>query len=274
MSGSALQLAVVYPELLGTYGDGGNVLVLSQRLLWRDLAVTVVPVALGEPVPDSCDLYVVGGGEDEAQTAALAALRRTPGLLRAAAAGTPVLAVCAGLQLLGTWVTGRDGVRTAGLGLLDATTARRSRRAVGELVAVPDAALGLPPLTGFENHGGGTRLGAGATPLGTVVSGVGNGPESEEPQGDPRYEGALQGPVVATYLHGPVLARNPALADLVLGRALGRTLEPIEQPAVDRLRQERLPRRGRGAPPTRSRGRAPGAASVPAVERAAGSVRP
>jgi CobQ-like glutamine amidotransferase family enzyme len=228
---SSLRIARLFPEVLGTYGDGGNALVLERRMAWRGLAAELVDVPLGRPVPADCDLYLLGGGEDDAQTLAVAALRRSPGLSRAVDRGRPVLAVCAGLQLLGRSFEVRGGVET-GLGLLDLTTTRLPVRAVGEAVAQPDPALGLPPLTGFENHGGGSELGPAARPLATVVSGFGNG--------NHREEGALQGSIVATYLHGPVLARNPALADLLLERATGGELPALQQPEVDALRRTLL----------------------------------
>ena len=221
MKGDPLRVAVLFPELLGTYGDGGNVVVLRQRLRWRELAVQVLEVALSDPVPDSADLYVLGGGEDQAQLQALAALQASPALARAADRGVPVLAVCAGLQLLGSSLTTRDGTQLPGLGLLDATTDRLPVRAVGEVTVRPDSRLGLPLLSGFTNHAGSTALGPQARPLGTVLTGVGN-------TGPGGAEGAQQGSIVATYLHGPVLARNPALADLLLARALGEDLAPLD----------------------------------------------
>lgn len=241
MSSSRLQVAVLFPELLGTYGDGGNVLVLQRRMAWHGLAGDVVPVGLGQPVPEGCDLYLLGGGEDRAQAVALAALHHSPGLQRAAGRGVPVLAVCAGLQLLGHSLTDRSGTVTAGLGLLDLTTALGSPRLVGDVAAAPDPRLGLPMLVGFANHAGRTRLGPDADPLGRVLRGPGNEPAARRPplrtRGTGSSEGALQGSIVATYLHGPVLARNPALADLLLGRAAGRTLPPLE------LEQDRVLRR-------------------------------
>lgn len=215
---SALRIAVLFPELLGTYGDGGNVLVLQRRLAWRGLGCQTVPVSLDQPVPTDCDLYVLGGGEDLAQTVALTALRRSAGLHRAVARGTPVLAVCAGLQLLGTTLTDRDGVISAGLGLLDVDTRLAPDRLVGDVVALPDPLLNLPMLGGFANHAGRSLLGTQARPLATVLSGPGNDDGAYD-------EGAQQGSIIASYLHGPVLAHNPALADLLLGRALGRPLE-------------------------------------------------
>lgn len=232
-AGAGLVIALLYPELLGTYGDQGNALVLASRLRWRGTGSEVVTVPLGKAVPDQVDLYVLGGGEDAGQVAALRALQGSPGFARAVTDGRTVLAVCAGLQLLGTSFTLQDGRPHAGLGVLDVTTTRLQRRAVGDVLADAAPDLGLPRLVGFENHGGRTVLGPRARPLARVVTGTGNGSED-------RAEGALQAGIVATYLHGPVLALNPDLADLVLARATGRPLDPLPDEAVERLRAERL----------------------------------
>lgn len=238
---SALRIALLYPELLGTYGDGGNAVILERRMTWRGLAVEMVPVHVGAPPPGGCDLYLLGGGEDDAQTAVLQALTGSAALASAADREIPIFAVCAGLQLLGETLELHDGEIRPGLGLLDITTTRLPRRAVGEVIAHIDEGLALPELTGFENHGGATSLGAAARPLARVMTGVGNG---GTPEGG---EGALQGSIVATYLHGPVLARNPALADLLLSRALGTTLAPLDLDDVDALRRDRLAA-GRSSP--------------------------
>lgn len=230
-----LCIVLLWPELLGTYGDGGNARVLQQRCAWRGIPAEVVSVSPGQPVPAGGDIYLLGGGEDAAQTAALAEEGAAGVLTRAAAAGAVVFGVCAGFQLLGEWFTDGAGRQVAGLGLLDARTDRLRRRAVGEIVVEPEAFPGLGPLTGFENHGGRTTIGAGARPLGRVTVGVGNGTDD--------VEGAVAGSVVATYLHGPVLARNPALADLLLERVagpLGPLSDPDDDALVERLRDERL----------------------------------
>jgi CobQ-like glutamine amidotransferase family enzyme len=142
-----------------------------------------------------------------------------------------VFAVCAGFQILGeTWLDGH-GEASPGLGLIDCRTVRLDGpRAVGELL-VDAAPEGLGALTGYENHGGRTVLGPAAQPLGTVRTGTGNG--------DRGVDGAVQGSVVATYLHGPALARNPALADHLLAQVVG-TLTPLDDSDVTALREERL----------------------------------
>jgi CobQ-like glutamine amidotransferase family enzyme len=228
---SIVQIGLLLPEVLGTYGDSGNAQVLCKRLQWRGIDAEVVPVRLGEPTPSTLDLYLLGGGEDGAQALAAAHLRKYDGLRKAAANGAVVFAVCAGLQVIGTRFRGFDGVDHEGLGLLDVVTEPGERRAVAELVASSSELLKGQSLTGFENHLGVTKLGEASTPLGQVVRGTGNGDGTE---------GAVTNHVIGTYLHGPALARNPALADLLLTWTLGRELPPLELEEVERLRSERL----------------------------------
>ncbi|OBG30934.1 glutamine amidotransferase [Mycolicibacter virginiensis] len=222
---------------MGTYGDGGNAVVLRQRLLLRGIPAEIVEITLAEPVPESLDLYTLGGAEDYAQRLATRHLITHPGLQRAAARGAPVLAICAAIQVLGHWYETSAGERVEGVGLLDVTTSPQESRTIGEVVATPLLAGLSAPLTGFENHRGGTVLGPDASPLSAVTKGAGN-------RAGDGYDGAVQGSVVATYLHGPCLARNPELADLLLAKVVGE-LAPLELPEVDVLRRERLaaPRR-------------------------------
>jgi lipid II isoglutaminyl synthase (glutamine-hydrolysing) len=232
MADSTVRIGLVLPDVMGTYGDGGNAVVLRQRLLMRGIAAEVVEITLADPVPESLDLYTLGGAEDYAQRLATRHLLRYPGLQRAAARGTPVLAICAAVQVLGHWYETSSGERVDGVGLLDATTSPQQTRTIGELVSRPLLAGLTQRLTGFENHRGGTILGPAASPLGAVVKGAGNW------AGD-GFDGAVQGSVVATYMHAPCLARNPELADLLLSNVVGE-LAPLELPEVDLLRRERL----------------------------------
>lgn len=246
-----LHIGLILPDVLGTYGDDGNALVLRQRARMRGLSAEIHPVKLGEAVPTDLDVYTLGGGEDTAQILAAEHLLADGGLSRAAEAGRPILAICAGFQVLGE--SFRAGGRVVdGLGLIDATTTALHKRAIGEVTSAPTGA-GMTadltePLTGFENHMGATVLGPGATPLGTVRRGMGNcdrhGAEGlPDADAQTAAEGAVQGSVVATYMHGPVLARNPQLADLLLARAMGiapAELEPLDIPVVDKLRAEHL----------------------------------
>lgn len=228
----AVRIVHVYPHLLGTYGDAGNAIVLRRRAADRGLRVEVIVVQPGEPVPTQGDIYLLGGGEDAKQTAAAHELREDGGIGEAAARGAAVLGICAGYQLLGETFLGVGGAVTPGLGLLDVRTDRLERRAVGNILARPVAGSGLPDLIGFENHGGATVLGLAARPLAHVAIGVGNGDGRQT-------EGAVQRNVYGTYLHGPVLALNPALADRLLATAVGE-LAPLDDDLCDRLRRHRL----------------------------------
>jgi CobQ-like glutamine amidotransferase family enzyme len=235
---SAVRLVWVYPDLLSTYGDRGNLLVLSRRARLRGIDVDAIEVNSDQPVPRQGDIYLLGGGEDLPQILAANRLRADGGLAAAAGQGSVVFAVCAGYQVLGHEFGGVEGEPVAGLGALDISSGRGDRRGVGELVADVDPVLGVPRFTGFENHQGVTKLGPGARPLARVTMGVGNGDGTE---------GAYAGKVLGTYMHGPALARNPGLADLLLSWAVGH-LAPLDPDAEDwasQLRAERLAAVGR-----------------------------
>ncbi|MGH3541576.1 MAG: type 1 glutamine amidotransferase [Mycobacterium sp.] len=232
MGDSVVRIGLVLPDVMGTYGDGGNALVLRQRLRLRGIAAEIVEITLADPVPDSLDLYALGGAEDYAQRLATRHLVRHPGLQRAATRGAPVLAICAAIQVLGHWYETSSGERVDGVGLLDATTSPQAVRTIGEVVSTPLPAGLTAPLTGFENHRGGTVLGDAASPLAAVKKGAGN-------RAGDGFDGAVQGSVIATYMHGPCLARNPELADLLLRSVVGE-LAPLELAEVELLRRERL----------------------------------
>ena len=228
---SALRIVWLYPDLLSTYGDRGNLLILAHRAERRGIAVEPIEVRSDQRVPESADIYLIGGGEDGPQALAAQRLIADGGLHRAVARRAVVLAVCAGYQLMGSSFFAK-GAKCGGLQLLDLYSDRGPSRAVGELAGDVDLALGLPKLTGFENHGGRTHLGPSATPLARVTTGVGN---------DGATEGAWHDTVVGTYAHGPALSRNPALADLLLRWATGAdTLSTVDDTWPDRLRAERL----------------------------------
>jgi CobQ-like glutamine amidotransferase family enzyme len=231
---SVVDIALVYPELLGTYGDGGNALVLARRLTQRGIAARVVEVGITDPVPRDAEIYLLGGGEDAPQFTALDALRESRALNRAAVNGSVVLAVCAGFQLIGTALVDGDGHAVPGLGLVDAVTTRAPKRLVGE-VAVRDDTLGTGWIVGFENHRGVTSVDAEGVPLGPRT-----------PERGYATDGIVRGHVVGTYLHGPVLARNPAFADRLLEWVVG-PLEPFVDRQADLLHAERRAdlRRGR-----------------------------
>jgi CobQ-like glutamine amidotransferase family enzyme len=232
-----VRIGLVLPDVMGTYGDGGNAVVLRQRLRLRGIDAEIVEITLSDPVPAELDLYTLGGAEDYAQRLATKHLLRYPGLQQAASRGAPVLAICAAIQVLGHWYETSAGERVEGVGLLDVTTSPQESRTIGEVSGTPLLAGLSQPLTGFENHRGGTVLGPSAQPLAAVTKGAGN-------RAGDGFDGAVQGSVVATYLHGPCLARNPELADHLLTQVVGE-LPALQLPEVDQLRRERLsaPRR-------------------------------
>jgi lipid II isoglutaminyl synthase (glutamine-hydrolysing) len=230
---STLRLIWVYPDLLSTYGDRGNLLVLERRAGLRGIEVESVEVNSDQPVPRQGDIYLMGGGEDLPQILAARRLRADGGLTAATDRGAVLFAVCAGYQVIGVEFGGVDGDPVEGLGILNIRSGRGERRGVGEIVADVDPALGVPRLTGFENHQGMTSLGRGVRPLAQLILGVGNGDGTE---------GAYTGTVLGTYLHGPALVRNPGLADLLLSWAAG-PLEPLDdadESWARLLREERL----------------------------------
>ncbi|UIZ93247.1 glutamine amidotransferase [Corynebacterium sp. CNCTC7651] len=259
-----LTIGLILPDVLGTYGDDGNALVLRQRARHRGIDAQIRRVLLTDDIPADCDIYTLGGGEDAAQLIAAARLAASPGLQAAAAAERPIFAVCAGMQVLGRTFYAH-GTEAQGISLIDVSTQPLDTRAIGEVAATPTRA-GITaeltePLTGFENHMGQTTLGPDARPLGKVTRGIGNGGGAQTARqgngtagsgaagsgtsssGAERVEGVVQGSVIATYMHGPALARNPQLADLLIARGLGITLEELgalEVPIVDKLRLERL----------------------------------
>jgi CobQ-like glutamine amidotransferase family enzyme len=218
-----LKIVRIHNELLGTYGDQGNAEVLAFRAKARSIDAHVVDVTYLDVLPTDGDIYLMGGAEDAAQLLSLEALQRDNNLQTALAHGAVLLAICAGFQIIGNSFEA-SGKKVAGLGLLNIDSASGAnigkKRFVGDIKIKSDV-IGCE-LTGFENHAGYTTLGEGVQPLGFVVVGHGNG--------DDKYDGAISGNIFGTYLHGPVLARNPELADLLLSRALGESFAPFNDP--------------------------------------------
>jgi CobQ-like glutamine amidotransferase family enzyme len=222
-----LVLVHLYPRLLRTYGDRGNVLALIRRAEWRGFSVRVHEVGIGEPIPGDANLVLLGGGTDRIQEIVGPDLRRRDDELRRAVGyGAVVLGVCGGYQFLGRRYVLPDGRAIEGIGILDVETRASERRIIGRVHAHGALWGRTFDLVGFENHGGRTTRGDGVQPLASVGKGQGN-------NGRDGSEGAVQGTVVGTYLHGPVLAVNPELTDALLTRALapatgGAPLEPLD----------------------------------------------
>ncbi len=211
----------LYPEYLNIYADRGNIAVLAQRAAWRGIGFTVVPVGVGERLPGDVDLVYVGGGQDREQALVARDLaRRGAELAAALERGAALLAVCGGYQLLGRSYRDRAGAELPGAGLFPLVTVAGERRMIGDILLSCELDPGVRrTLAGFENHAGRTFLDPGAEPLGHVVHGFGN-------NGEDGAEGCRLGRALGTYLHGPLLPRNPWLADWLLAQALARGGEP------------------------------------------------
>ncbi len=239
MPGSgSLRLGVLYPLEMNLYGDRGNVLALVRRAALRGVELEVRTLGLDTGDPDdiaACSGFLIGGGQDLDQLALAHDLvaGKGPALREQVADGAPLLAVCAGYQLLGEHYRTAAGDLIPGLGILPLRTEAGRRRLVGNVLVAANAGLGLanPLLVGFENHSGRTILEPGLSPLGKVVRGRGN-------DGESGLEGAVLGSVLGTYLHGPLLPKNPALADWWLFTAADRAGTTVDRSQLDDSAEE------------------------------------
>ena len=210
---TTIRIGHLYPDYLNIYADRGNIAVFARRSAWRGHEIDVTPIGMGDAiVPGAHDLYYVGGGQDREQflVAENLAAKAAPLIEAVADGGAALLAVCGGYQLLGRGYRGFHGEEMPGVGLLPLETIAGKTRMIGDVLLETDL---VGPVAGFENHAGRTYLDAGAEALGLVVSGHGNDGESGE-------EGCRLGRAIGTYLHGPLLPRNPRLADWLLQEAI------------------------------------------------------
>jgi hypothetical protein len=211
-----IRVGHLYPDYLNIYADRGNIAVLVRRAAWRGHELEVDSIGIGEPVvPAAHDLLYVGGGQDREQALVATDIAAKGEALREAVArGAAILAVCGGYQLLGRWYADQRGAELPGAGVLPLETVAGSRRMIGDVLLACELEPGRQQtLAGFENHAGRTMLDRDSEPLGRVVSGFGN-------DGESGFEGCRAGRVVGTYLHGPLLPRNPWFADWLLAQAL------------------------------------------------------
>jgi hypothetical protein len=232
-----IRVGHLYPDYLNIYADRGNIAVLARRAAWRGHELDVCPLSLGGAVrPGEHDLLYVGGGQDREQALVAPDLAaKGEGIREAAAAGAAVLAVCGGYQLLGRFYRDRSGAELPGVGLFPLHTVAGDRRMIGDVLLECELEPGRRrTLAGFENHAGRTILDEGAEPLGRVAAGFGN-------DGESGYEGCRVARAIGTYLHGPLLPRNPWLADWLLSQALAHAaggdapeLEPLADDLEDR----------------------------------------
>jgi len=231
-----LAVGHLFPDYLNIYADRGNIAVLSARAEWRGYRLEVQPLGAGAEIsPGEHDLFYIGGGQDREQALIAPELASLgPALREAFEAGAAFLAVCGGYQLLGRYYRDQSGEELPGIGLLPLHTVAGSRRMIGDVLLECELEPGARrTLAGFENHAGQTILDPGAEPLGRVVSGFGN-------DGKSGHEGCRRGRAIGTYLHGPLLPRNPWLADWLLAQAVAhRTGDlPVFKPLRDELEQE------------------------------------
>jgi CobQ-like glutamine amidotransferase family enzyme len=213
----------LYPREMSIYGDLGNTRTLAARIRRHGYVPVVHQHHPGGTFPDQAHLVVGGGGQDSGQVRVEADLEHIGDRLRALAeADTPMLMICGMYQLFGNAFITVDGKRLPGLGILDVTTQGNAKRMIGPVVLT----TGFGDVVGYENHSGSTTLGAGQAAFGTVRAGHGN-------NGSDQTEGARTRNVIGSYLHGPILPANPALADGLIAHAAelatGRAFEPAEQ---------------------------------------------
>jgi lipid II isoglutaminyl synthase (glutamine-hydrolysing) len=227
----------LYPDYLNIYADRGNIAVLERRAAWRGLELSVEAIGVGDRVESGRhDLYYVGGGQDREQALIAPDLASKGAALRQAVeGGAAVLAVCGGYQLLGAFYRDVSGAEQPGAGVLPLHTVAGETRMIGDCLLECELEPGVRrTLAGFENHAGRTYLDQGASALGRVIAGYGN-------DGESGFEGCRVGRAVGTYLHGPLLPRNPWLADWLLAQALGHAegdeapeLEPLDDDLEER----------------------------------------
>ncbi len=210
-----LRIAHLYPDLMNIYADRGNIIALVNRCRWRGIDVHVDEFSPDRtPAWDDYDFFYLGGGQDrEQQLVAENLAAKGAGLTGAVEQGAALLAICGGYQLLGQYYRTAGGLTMEGVGLFQAYTVAGQRRLIGNVVARCSLDGVLLELAGFENHSGKTFLTGDGQPLGRIVAGFGNNAEDGT-------EGIIYKSAIGTYLHGPLLPKNPELTDFLLGRSL------------------------------------------------------
>lgn len=239
-----LNICHLYPDLMDTYGDRGNIITLQKRCLWRGIETTYTSISLNDKLdPDKLDIYFFGGGQDRAQTVVGPdLLKKAKDLKSATDKGAVLLSICGGYQLLQKYFKTKEGEEIKGVGLFDAYTVGSDERMIQNLlielsaelkseIQSPYSSMNHEPssmnnLVGFENHSGKTYLGPNVQPLGKVIKGAGN-------NGEDSTEGAVYKNAFGCYLHGSLLPKNPHFADYLISKALERrygkiTLKPLD----------------------------------------------
>lgn len=208
-----ITLLQIYPRDMNIYGDWGNALVLQRRLQWHGYHVNLIEYNKGDTFPADVDIIVGGGGQDSGQDIIQNDLLTIGDRLKQLAQdGVPMLVICGLYQLFGNFFKTQDGHTIKGIGLLDIETHAGPERLAGNITTHSTL---FGDIIGYENHSGQTFLSTETTPLGTVVKGAGNNGQDET-------EGVLHHYVIASYLHGSLLPKNPAIADWLIEKAVTR----------------------------------------------------
>ena len=216
-----LRIGHLYPKLLNIYGDGGNIITLKNRAVWRGFEVEIDEINTGDISIGEHDIYFMGGGQDLQQIEVSKELQRHKEFLTAERdRGSVFLGICGGYQLFGHYYQPHDADKLMGISLMDAYTIAGYNRFIGNVTVKTEYAF-TPTLVGFENHSGLTYLQGDTKPIGTVIVGNGN-------NGVDKTEGARYKNVFGTYMHGSFLPKNPKFADYLLELALGKKLEPLD----------------------------------------------
>ncbi|MFR5875716.1 MAG: type 1 glutamine amidotransferase [Eubacterium sp.] len=228
MAVDKIKIAHLYPNELNLYGDSGNVLCLYNRLVWRGYNVSVEHIGIGDRINDF-DILFIGGGQDREMKIIERDLRRKADMLSySIRQGRVVLAICGGYQILGQYYKTFNGDEIKLTGALPFYTVGSDTRMIGNFVYQTE----FGKVVGFENHSGKTYLGKSLCPLGKIITGFGN-------NGEDKTEGVLYKNTFGTYAHGPVLPKNPEFADELITRAVGETLQPIDD-TVEKLCHNQL----------------------------------
>jgi CobQ-like glutamine amidotransferase family enzyme len=224
MNDKSITLLQLYPRDMNIYGDWGNALVLKRRLEWHGYKVVLVDYNPGDTFPGQVDLIIGGGGQDSGQDIIQSDLLSIgPKLQQLADDDVPMLMICGLYQLFGKFFKTQDGHIIKGIGLLDIETHAGSERLTGNIITESKQ---FGKIVGYENHSGQTFLGRGVTPLATVLKGAGN-------NGQDDTEGARYHNVIATYLHGSLLPKNPQIADFLIEKAVTRKYGEFTPTVID-----------------------------------------
>lgn len=228
-----LSICHLYPDLLDTYGDKGNILALKYRCGQRGIKFSYHTLTINEPLNDEYDMYFIGGGQDQAQNIVGRDLqRKSEALKKSILNGAVLLSICGGYQLMQNYFKTASNNRIPGIGLFNAYTEASETRMMNNLLielnpSITSKLMGTSHnLIGFENHSGKTYLKKGTEPLGTVIAGSGN-------NGVDHTEGAIYKNAFGCYLHGSLLPKNPYFSDYLTKKALERKYGNVDLKPLD-----------------------------------------